>query len=95
MTHDANLSSGWWLEYETYRSLMLFAEQSGISTTVATRIRCAVAPAFGQSNRIYRAMLATGLRVFIGAGRPIESDGHVFFPPGDVKQIYIPGAGQC
>ena len=89
--HDQNLSSGWWLDFETYKGLMQFAERNGISTTVATRVRCAVAPAFGRSNRIYQATLAARLRVYIGAGRPIESEGHVFFPPGDIKQIFIPG----
>lgn len=91
VSDDGNLSSGWWLDFETYQSLMQFASRNGISGTVATRVRCAVAPAFGQSDRIYSAGLAAGLRVFIGAGRPIESEGSVYFPPGDVKQIFIPG----
>ena len=91
ISDDRNLASGWWLEYDAYRGILDFAQVAGVSATVVARVRCAVAPAFGQSNRVYRAELNAGLRVFIGAGRPIESEGHIFFPPGDIKQIFIPG----
>ena len=88
---DAAYSSPWWMDFQTLKSIMIFSENNSISLTVSGRIKNAVAPAFGKSNILVRGLLAKPTRAFIGAGRPIESDGSIFFPPGDIKQIFIPG----
>ncbi|MDX1693117.1 MAG: hypothetical protein R3208_05095 [Ketobacteraceae bacterium] len=87
----AAFSSPWWMDYQTLKSLMAFAEFNSISLTVSGRIKNAVAHAFGKSNILVRGLLKQPTRALIGAGRPIESEGTMFFPPGDIKQIFIPG----
>ena len=43
-------------------------ETATVSMTVTTRLRCAVAPAFGSSDLVYRATLEQPLRVFVLGG---------------------------
>lgn len=88
---DSAFSSPWWMDFQTLKSIMVFSDNNDVSLTVGGRIKNAVAPAFGKSNILVRGLLSEPTKAFIGAGRPIESDGSVFFPPGDIKQIFIPG----
>lgn len=84
-------SSPWWMDFQTLKTLMVFSEYNSISLTVSGRIKNAVAHSFGKSNILVSGLLKRPVRAFIGAGRPIESDGQIYYPPGDIKQIFIPG----
>ena len=75
LSEEENFSSPWWMDYEAYIKIKKFAETNHTSLTVSHRVQNAVAHRFGGSNILYKVQLRATLRAFIGAGRPIESDG--------------------
>jgi len=72
-------SSSWWMDFETLKKIMIFSETNNVSLTIDGRIKNAVAPKYGKSNMLIRGLLSKPAKALIGAGRPIESDGAVFF----------------
>lgn len=88
---DENLSSPWWSDFQSFTSIKSFAERNQISTRVASRVNNAQAPAFGPADIFFRAKLGAMVRVFRGIGRPIESEGRMYFPPNSITQTFIPG----
>lgn len=88
---EENLSSPWWTDYQSFISIKNFASRNQISLKISSRVKNAVAPAFGPSDLLFKALLGTMIRTFRGLGRPIESDGRMYFPPNSITQTFIPG----
>jgi hypothetical protein len=91
LSDEENLSSPWWSDYQSLAAIKSFAERNQVSTRVASRIFNAQAPRFGLADILYKARLGATVRVFRGLGRPIESEGRMYFPPNSITQTFIPG----
>lgn len=91
LSDDENLSSPWWMDFQNFIAIKLFTTHNRVSLTISSRVNNAAAPAFGPANLLFRAKLGVLVRTFRGLGRPITSDGRMYFPPNSITQTFIPG----
>jgi hypothetical protein len=96
-----NLSSPWWIDYETYKGIVLWGRDAGISDGYMGRLKLAIGYQNGSCDLVVSVTFATRLRAYTGPGRVIFGDpnekgetaknGMIWAPPQDVKQYFIPG----
>jgi hypothetical protein len=96
---EAQLGSGWWLDFENYKKIEAFARQHGYSVRDAARLMLALPYAWTRVDLKIKALLALPLKAYAGEGKPAHGakggavNGTSWIPTQHVKvcQLYIPG----
>lgn len=90
--------SGWWMEFESLKTVERFAQNHGYSLSEAARLFFAIPYRMSRVDRLVSGMLAVPLKAYTGLGRPVDvktSDKTVerWIPNhyNRVVQLYIPG----
>ncbi len=96
---DARLGGGWWVEFETFRTIKAFADENGYRLRDAARLLLALPYAWTRVDLLARALLVRPLKAYAGVGKPAQgpADGadrgtRWIVPPHlQLRQLYIPG----
>jgi len=95
----AQLGGGWWIDYETFRTIERFAAENAYRLKDAARLLLALPYDWTKVDVLVRALLKTPLRAYTGEGKSAEGKsggpdrGTRWIPPQhlQIRQIYIPG----
>ena len=96
---EAQLGGGWWLDFENYRKIQVFAEQHRYSIRDAARLMLALPYSWTRVDLRIKAILAAPMKAYAGEGKPAvgaksgADRGTVWIPTQHIKirQLYIPG----
>lgn len=99
-SRDAQIGSGWWLTYESFRQIREFARTHGYSLSESARLHLALPYSWTRVDRLVSAILAVPLRAYAGRGGVAHGgvadarDADAKWIPlqhREVMQLYIPG----
>jgi hypothetical protein len=98
-SRDAQLGSGWWLDYENYALIRRFASDHDYTLREAARLMLALPYAWTKVDVGVRALLREPLRAYTGLGKPAQGAaaggdrGTRWIPTQHVaiRQLYVPG----
>jgi hypothetical protein len=98
-SYAAQVGGGWWLDFESYRTVRSFADQQGGSLRSAARLMLALPYAWTRVDRLVRALLTEPLKAYTGFGKTAQGAdsgadrGTKWIPTQHVKvrQLYVPG----
>src|SRR5262245_15932473 len=89
----AQLGGGWWISFDTYNTIMLYARRNNIEFTNAARLFLALPYDWTRLDRIVRAMLVERMDAYVGEGKVAKGRNDTWTPMQNIKvpQLYIPG----
>lgn len=95
----AQMGGGWWLDFEHFRKIRVFAEENDYSLRDAARLMLALPYSWTRVDRLIRALLIQPLKAYAGEGKPAQGGsagadrGTHWIPTQHIKvqQLYIPG----
>lgn len=96
---EAQLSSGWWLEFDEFIKIRSFAQEHEYSIGEAARLMLALPHAWTRADVLVKALLCVPLKAYAGEGKPAQGakngtdKGTAWVPTQHIKvrQLYIPG----
>jgi len=99
-SEGAQIGGGWWIEFETFRTIETFARSNGYSLGDAARLFLALPYAWTRVDRLVSAFLKVPLKAYRGYGNIATGGGSQSKDKGTawvpiqhkgVPQLYIPG----
>lgn len=96
---EKQLGGDWWLDFDNFRQIRVFAEEHGYSIRDAARLMLALPYAWTPVDLLIRALLKQPLMAYTGEGKPAQSDQTPIdrrapWTPtqhSKIRQLYIPG----
>lgn len=98
-SREVQLGGGWWLDFENYKKVQMFAQQHGYSIRDAARLMLALPYAWTRVDLRIRAVLGVPMKAYAGEGKSAQGakdggdKGTVWVPTQHIRvcQLYIPG----
>jgi hypothetical protein len=89
----AQLGGGWWISFETYNTIKLYAQRNNLEFTYAARLFLALPYEWTRVDRLVRAMLVEPMDAYVGQGKVASDKSGGWTPVQHIKvlQLYIPG----
>jgi hypothetical protein len=90
---ESKLGGGWWMSFETYKTIERYAEAHDLDFTYAARLFPALPYDWTRVDRLVSAILSAPMDAYAGEGKVAESGGDKWTPLQHIKvlQLYIPG----